>query len=259
MVYLYMGICIPKRKKEESYMGFGDKFNSFMKSTGDKFKEAKDKMSESFGEMKEKNAEHKALNNEAKAPVEGAIIRYQVIYVGGFEQKPEKKSNSMALGLNILPDRFAIKPELLAKEQWFGDVIVEVPYTSVKKFEITKRQVSTAEALLSSNGDTKSLEQENNIEITYNDENCKEHKLRMEMLTGTTVYGQAAKCKEMIDLLREHEILAIFEKNANVEAGTLSSGVDIADQIAKLAALKEQGILSVEEFNAKKTDLLSKM
>ena len=35
--------------------------------------------------------------------------------------------------------------------------------------------------------------------------------------------------------------------------------VDIAEQIAKLAALKEQGILSDEEFAAKKADLLAKM
>lgn len=162
-------------------------------------------------------------------------------------------------GVVILPDKFVIKPELLAKEQWFGDTMVEVPYTSVKKFEIVKRQVSTTEAMLSSNGDTKSLEQENNIEITFTEESGKERKLRMEMLTGTTVYGQAGKCREMLDLLREHEILAIFEKNAAPASAPQQGTVDIAEQIGKLAKLKEQGILSDEEFAAKKAELLAKM
>ena len=274
-------------------MGFGDKLGSFKQKVGDKIKDAKldekfadvkKQMADSVTEFKEKSAENKALANETKAPVEGAIIRYQVIYKGGFEQKPQKKSDSLSLGLNVLPDKFVIKPELLAKEQWFGDTLVEVPYTSVKKFEIVKRQVSMAEAMLSSNGDTKSLEQENNIEITFLEESGKERKLRMEMLTGLSVYGQAAKCREMLDLLREHEILAIFERNmaqvntmqanamqanmmqANMmQANAMQSNVmqvatvDIAEQISKLAALKEQGILSEEEFAAKKTELLAKM
>ena len=248
-------------------MGFGDKLNSFKQIASDKIKgakldekfaDAKKDMSDSMAEMIEKNAEHKALSNEAKASVEGAIIRYTVIYKGGFEQKPQKKTDSLSLGLNVLPDKFVIKPELLAKQQWFGEENVEVPYTAVKKFEIVKRQVSTTEAMLSSNGDTRSLEQENNIEITYTDDSGKERKLRMEMLTGTTVYGQAGKCREMMDLLRENEILAIFEKNT-LSANAPQGGVDIAEQIAKLAALKEQGILSDEEFAAKKADLLAKM
>lgn len=248
-------------------MGFGDKLNSFKQIASDKIKDAKldekfaatkKKMSDNMAEIKEKNAEHKALVDEAKASVEGAIIRYTVIYKGGFEQKPQKKSDSLSLGLNVLPDKFVIKPELLAKEQWFGETNVEVPYSSVKKFEIVKRQVSTTEAMLSSNGDTRSLEQENNIEITYTEDTGKERKLRMEMLTGTTVYGQAEKCREMMDLLRENEILAIFEKN-ETPANASQGGVDIADQISKLAALKEQGILSDEEFATKKAELLAKM
>lgn len=249
-------------------MGFGDKLSSLKQAASDKvkdakldekFADAKKHMSESMAEMKEKNEERKALTEEAKAPVEGAIIRYTVIFKGGFEQKPQKKSDSLTLGFNVLPDRFVIKPELLAKQQWFGENVVEVSYDAVKKFEVVKRQVSTAEAMMSSNGNTQSLEQENNIEITYKEESGKERKLRMEMLTGTTVYGQAAKCREMMDLLREHEILAIFEKNA-APANVPSGGtVDIAEQIGKLATLKEQGILSDEEFAAKKAELLAKM
>ena len=38
-----------------------------------------------------------------------------------------------------------------------------------------------------------------------------------------------------------------------------SQGVSIPDEIKKLSDLKDQGILSDEEFEAKKKDLLDKM
>lgn len=249
-------------------MGFGEKFSALKKKAGDKAKEmkldeklagAKKQLSDSMSELREKNAEQKALTNEAKAPVEGAIIRYQVTYRGGFEQKPKKKSDALTLGFNILPDRFVVKPEYLAKKEWFGDEVVEVPYESVKLFEIVKRQVSSAEAFLSSSGDTKSLEQENNIEITYVSNDGKERKIRMEMLTGITVYGQAEKCREMMDLLREHGILEKIERNRQNAGSTQQASSNPVEQIAKLAELKNMGILSEEEFEKKKAELLSRL
>ena len=58
------------------------------------------------------------------------------------------------------------------------------------------------------------------------------------MLTGTTIFNQAAKCKELMDLLRREDVLV---------------------QVEKLAKLKEAGVLSEEEFNAKKAVLLEKL
>ena len=58
------------------------------------------------------------------------------------------------------------------------------------------------------------------------------------MLTGTTIFNQAAKCKELMDMLRREDILA---------------------QVEKLAKLKEAGVLSEEEFNAKKAVLHEKL
>ena len=58
------------------------------------------------------------------------------------------------------------------------------------------------------------------------------------MLTGTTIFNQAAKCKELMELLRREDVLA---------------------QVEKLAKLKEAGVLSEEEFNAKKAVLLEKL
>jgi hypothetical protein len=46
-------------------------------------------------------------------------------------------------------------------------------------------------------------------------------------------------------------------KRSTADAG--SAEPDIADQIRKLADLRDAGILSSEEFEVKKTDLLSRM
>jgi len=45
------------------------------------------------------------------------------------------------------------------------------------------------------------------INISYLDDEDSEQMVRVEMLTGTTVYGQAAKCQELVDLLREKKYL----------------------------------------------------
>ena len=245
----------------------GDKLNSAKKKIGDvvsdakldeKFEKVKSDVSKSMAETKEKNAEEKALRDEAKAPVEGAIIRYTVIHLGGFPNKPTKKMDSLALGFNVMEESFIFKPELLAKRQWFGEENVVVPYNKVRKFEIVKRQISTTEYMMSSNGNAQALEQPNNINITYLDDDGDEVMLRVEMLTGTTVYGQAEKCRELMDLLREKKILKKFlgEESASAKQ---ESGDDILAQLEKLASLKEKGIISEDEYNAKKGALLERL
>lgn len=223
----------------------------------EKFDKVKQQVGNGISDFKKAHAEDKAESNEAKAPVDGAIIRYEVVYRGGFPKKPQKKSNSLSLGFNVLEDSFVFKPEILAKKQWFGEENFVIAYDKVTKFEIVKRQVSMTEAMLSSNGDTKSLEQMNNINITYIDDNGTEQMVRVEMLTGLTVYTQAAKCQELVDLLREKNIFSKFNKETK-ENGQ-SSDNDILAQIEKLASLKEKGILSEEEFNQKKSALLEKL
>ena len=51
------------------------------------------------------------------------------------------------------------------------------------------------------------------------------------------------------------------EVNAAISAGGQPGGPapDLADQLAKLAQLRDQGILTEEEFQAKKTDLLDRL
>ncbi len=194
-------------------------------------------------EIKKNNEESKA----AKAPIEGAIIRYAVTYLGGLPNLPKKRTGE--IGLNIMPESFYLKPTK-ASEEFFEDLVI--PYDTVQDFEIVKRTVSMSEGLMSSN--SQNLAVDNNIEITYLDSNQEELTLRLEMLTGFSVDGQAVKCKEMLDILKQHKILKRLKKDSSSPAVVAD---DIPTKIKKLNELKEAGLLSEEEFQKKKAELLS--
>jgi len=72
------------------------------------------------------------------------------------------------------------------------------------------------------------------------------------------VFGQAKKCRELEDRLRNLGIQEKFLTTAPSEP-TPSAALDIPTQIAKLAELRDQGILTNEEFEQKKTDLLNRL
>ena len=194
-------------------------------------------------EIKKNNEESKA----AKAPIEGAIIRYAVTYLGGLPNLPKKRTGE--IGLNIMPESFYLKPTKTS-EEFFEDLVI--PYDTVQDFEIVKRTVSMSEGLMSSN--SQNLAVDNNIEITYLDSNQEELTLRLEMLTGFSVDGQAVKCKEMLDILKQHKILKRLKKDSSSPAVVAD---DIPTKIKKLNELKEAGLLSEEEFQKKKAELLS--
>ena len=75
---------------------------------------------------------------------------------------------------------------------------------------------------------------------------------------AVSIYGQAKKCVEFMDVLRQNGILDKFTPEEN-KSNVGGSEVDILGQIEKLASLKEKGILSEEEFAQKKTALLEKL
>ena len=186
-----------------------------------------------------------------RQPVEGAYIRYEVTYISGVDSIPKAKAG--AIGLNIMPDRFAFRITYTSKD-WFTDM--DIPYDQITDIRIEKRNITTAEMLMGGGNDA-NQQQENNIVIEYTDENNKKRTLRTEMLTGVTIYNQAAKCREFMDLLRQHDILEQIEakKNAKKSGGE----VDVVAQIEKLAKLKEAGVITEEEFQAKKGALLEKI
>lgn len=188
------------------------------------------------------------------APAEGSIRRYEVIYKGGLQKYQDMKKTSGSFGLNIMEDGLFLKTGYGSKE-WFEDMYIK--YENIKKIDIIERTISNAEFLLSSsNSDMKAMEQKNNIEITYDSDNGVEVVLRLEMLTGVSIYAQAGKCREMMDVLRQNGLL---KKIKGEEKKVESDNNDVLSQIEKLSELFKAGILSEEEFNKKKSELLSKL
>ena len=195
-------------------------------------------------------------SKQNKLPQEGGLIRYEVIYKGDHPDFQLEKKKSSYILLDIMPDRFSFlaKPQ---SEDWFTGF--EIPYNRIISLEIVERVISNAEMLLSSGSNNSDLRQKNVIEIKYLDEVGDEYVVRNEMLTGTTVMGQAKICQEMIDLLRTKGIMKQFKGTENSHSANASGGDDVLSQIEKLAKLKEQGILTEEEFANKKAALLEQL
>ena len=156
--------------------------------------------------------------------------------------------------MDVMPDRFSFLPKELSKP-WFPGF--ELPYDRILSLELVEHMISTTESLLGSGSDNSDLRQKNVMEITYVDESGDEYVLRNEMLTGITIMGQARVCSEMMDFLRANKILKLFRGKQAAEAPAPQN--DPMEQLAKLSKLKEAGILTEEEFNQKKADLLAKL
>ena len=201
----------------------------------------------------------------AKLPQEGGLKRYEVTYRGGnpqYELTKEVRKYPYIL-MDVMPDRLSFLPNKLS-EPWFSGF--ELPYGQIITIEIVERTIGNAEMLLSSGSDNSDLRQKNVLEIKYVDSLEDEYVMRVEMLTGISVMGQARVCLELMDLLRTNKILKLFRganggepmQNRAIPAAAPSGG-DIIEQMKKLAELKDMGILTEEEFSSKKTELLSKI
>ena len=224
-------------------MGFLDK----MKDAANSVKESATK---AYGEVADEMKAHKEKSEELKKPLEGSIARYEFTYQGGLEDIAKPKAG--AWGMNIMPDMFSFRVTITTVD-WLYDL--DIPYDDITDIRIEKRTISTSEMLLGAGNDA-NQEQENVVVIEYNDKNDRKQTLRVEMLTGATIYNQAAKCKELMDLLRRENILERIQKGKSEAA---SGGPDVLAQIEKLSKMKDAGIISEEEFAAKKADLLAKL
>ena len=182
---------------------------------------------------------------------EHPLETYEVIYLGGHPAYPRKTFSSIRLSVYL--DRFELRPG--SGSTWFAGLTI--PYVAVHDFEIAERLVTTPEALLGGLN-SRQLNVANNVHITYTGETGT-LRLRLEMLSGFTVMGQARKCRELEDMLRIHRIQEQFRNAASVLGADTREPDDIPAQIEKLAGLRDKGIITAEEFEAKKTDLLSRM
>lgn len=244
-------------KLKETANSVKDKASSFAeeKQLTEKLGNAKDSVKRTLDESTSSFKEYQKENKELKQALEGALARYEVTYVGGLPQYPKVKMGSASIGLNIMENQFAFRKTGNSKD-WFNDF--DIPYDSVLDLHIEKRTITTAEVFLGAGNDA-NQEQENVICIIFKADTGEELTLRVEMLTGFTIYRQAEKCREFIALLRQHGILQRLEQKKDADSSGGNGGSDILSQIEKLASLRDAGILTDEEFQDKKKALLSKI
>lgn len=189
------------------------------------------------------------------------LVEYSVNYRGGLPEYP--KSSLGGIKFRVWPGGFEFLSTTGSKG-WFAGM--QIPFDVVTGVEIAQRNVSAFEGILGGL-DSRQLNQANNIHVAFWRDGV-ELVLRVEMLSGTFVMSQAGKCRDLMDLLRNHGLLAAFEAN-RAKGAAMRSPVqvpavaapaeDIPGQIRKLAALRDEGILTPEEFAAKKADLLNRM
>lgn len=194
-------------------------------------------------------------HKQNKQPQDGGLIRYEVTYIGGHPDFQLGKKKSPYILLDVMPDRFSFLSQPQS-ENWFTGF--EILFDSILELHIEKRTITTTEILLGA-GDSANQEQENVICIIFQEETGQELTVRVEMLTGFTIFNQAKKCRELMDLLRQHGILQRIEQKKNTSNSPNNAETDILSQIEKLASLKNAGILTEEEFQEKKKALLAKI
>ena len=180
------------------------------------------------------------------------ICSYGVTYKGGHPDYLKEKIGEIEF--YTCADRFELHSTIGTKK-WFNGIII--PFDSVSDLQIVQRQVSSIEGILGGLN-SRQLNQANNIHIKYNF-NSQEILLRLEMLSGITVMGQAKKCLEFEDRLRTSNTKNKFKKLIFINTNNASMEVDIIAQLEKLKLLLDKNILTQEEFNNKKTELLAKM
>ncbi len=178
-----------------------------------------------------------------------SVKGYQTVYLGGHPDNPKKVAG--IVDLQLLENCFLVKHRVAEKYL----KTFEIPYRAVTDFAIVDRTLSTANVILGGK-DAYKLQQANNIHITYKDMNNNLLTVRFEMISGVTVTGQAKVCLEMLDYLKTNGIYSQFNiSNSNSD----NTNNDIIDQIEKLSKLKDDGILTEEEFLSKKAQLLEKL
>lgn len=183
------------------------------------------------------------------------IESYIVTYKGGLRELPKAKIGKIRL--DILEDKFLLAADNSVSRKFWNDM--EIPYRAISAVEVTERTVSTFEGI-AGGVNSRQLNQKNNIHFSFAGPDGPTV-LRVEMLTGVTVMGQAKKCQEFEDRLRSYQIRERFGMATGASPGMPSgaqhgNGVSVADELAKLAALRDQKIISENEFETQKNKLL---
>lgn len=186
-----------------------------------------------------------------------------MVYRGGIASLPKAKSGGIEM--HVTAESFEFEPTAGSRKWWEP---LSIRFGDIEKVEIVDRQVSTGEALLGGL-QSRQLNQANNIHIMYRDQDEKTQLLRLEMVTGVSVMGQARKCREFEDMLRVNGIPSRFRGSSaaasespppvDQEVPERMQAAEVAEQIRAVGALRDEGLLTAEEFESKKSELLKRL
>ena len=162
---------------------------------------------------------------------------YKVIYISGFSTMPNL---IRGIYLSLYAEGFLV--------HGYGFSTLWIPYNSVVDFELS-----------TGSGDVRRLtrydaSKEKMINISYLNADQQKLVLKLEMSDAVYIFKNFAKATELVSLMRHYKI---FDKFSSYQPSGLPA--DIITQIEKLAELNKSGILTDEEFQSKKTELLKKI
>ncbi|MHB8394350.1 MAG: SHOCT domain-containing protein [Candidatus Dormibacteria bacterium] len=191
------------------------------------------------------------VDRASEAPEASVSEKYRVLYLGGLPQYPKKQNGFVRL--IVRHDRFSFEPAFASR--WLRGPF-DIPYKDVVSVALAPMDLGAARSILGGLN-SRQLNQTTNIHIAYNSDGH-ELVLRLAMASGgVTLMAEANKAREFMDRLRTRYILEKFK--GGQATAVPSSGSDPLAQIAKLSELTEQGVLTREEFEAKKTELLGRL
>lgn len=191
---------------------------------------------------------------------------YSVAYRSGLEALPHPKS--AAITLNLTGNALVLDPTMASRKFWPR---LSIPYERIISITRAAHVTSTVEGILGGIGGNNSsrMDTDNNIDLQFRDDAGVVQLVRVEMVTGLTVTGQAAIAHQLENRLDLHGLRARFEpiraaatpvpEAPTFEPFTDLSPNDIVDLIARLAQLNAAGALTDAEFAQKKTELLGRL
>jgi hypothetical protein len=143
--------------------------------------------------------------------------------------------------------------------------IIDIPYDMITGVKLDKGIFSSsiifkAPGLISS-GRLRNMEKVTGHEDDQNNNN-------ISMENGVITAIPKEKAEDLIEVIRNgmgkipeqaSSSLAYQQKQQNYRASPTSSSISIADELTKLAKLKEQGVISESEFQKMKQDLINRI
>lgn len=126
----------------------------------------------------------------------------------------------------------------------------KIPHTDILEVKLENFQVGAVRGILTAGAVALQLQQTQNIlSIRYKDEKGVERDARFQINGSMTIPGEAARAREFLNYLLE------FKGDFSANSATS----DPMAKLEKLKALKDRGVISDAEFQAKKIKLLEQM